>query len=210
MPFITFEGIEGSGKSTQLRLLHEAYGDRLLITQEPGGTPLGVAIRAILLDRRHHAMTATTELLLYLADRAQHVESLVRPALAEGRTVVSDRYLETTFAYQGYGRGIPQETIRTLGRVATGGLTPDLIVLLDVPVDVGLARVGKRGAHDRLEAEVREFHERVAAGYRQLVAESPERWLIIDGTLPSPNIHERLVAEANRRGLMPKDTHAVR
>lgn len=210
MPFITLEGIEGSGKSTQLRLLQEAYGDQILLTQEPGGTPLGVAIRAILLDRRHHEMTATTELLLYLADRAQHVESLIRPALAQGRTVVSDRYLETTFAYQGYGRGISQETIRNLGRVATGGLTPDLIVLIDVPVEVGLARVGKRGVHDRLEAEVREFHERVAAGYRELVAENPERWLIVDGTLPSPNIHQRLVAEAERRKLLPKGSHGVR
>ncbi len=193
-----------------MRLLQEAYGDRLLLTQEPGGTPLGVAIRSILLDRRHHAMTSTTELLLYLADRAQHVESLLRPALAEGRTVVSDRYLETTFAYQGYGRGIPAETIRSLGRVATGGLTPDLIVLLEVPVETGLARVGKRGAHDRLESEVREFHERVAAGYRRLAAEDPGRWQIIDGTLPSPHIHEHIVAEAERRGLMPARPHGVR
>jgi dTMP kinase len=210
MPFITLEGIEGSGKSTQMRLLAERFGSGIELTQEPGGTPLGVAIRAILLDRKHHEMTATTELLLYLADRAQHVESKVRPALAKGRSVVSDRYLETTFAYQGFGRGIPAETIRTLGRIATGGLRPDLIVLIEVPVAVGLARVGKRGVHDRLEAEVRDFHERVAAGYRALVAEEPERWLVVDGTKASSWIHDQIVNECARRGLLPAERHGVR
>ena len=210
VPFITLEGIEGSGKSTQMRLLRDAYGERILLTQEPGGTALGVAIRAILLDRKHHEMTATTELLLYLADRAQHVESLVRPALERGLTVISDRYLETTFAYQGYGRGIPAETIETLGRIATGGLRPDLIVLLDVPVEVGLARVGKRGIHDRLEAEVREFHERVRAGYQQLVRDAPERWLVVDGTRAWSWIHDQIVAECARRGLLPQGAHGVR
>lgn len=204
MPFITLEGIDSSGKSTQMRLLQEAYGDRVLLTQEPGGTPLGEEIRRILLDRRHHEMTANTEMLLYFADRAQHVERKVRPALAEGRTVISDRYVETTLAYQGFGRGIPRDVILALARIATGGLSPDLVVLLDVPVETGLARVTKRGGEDRLEAEVREFHDRVHAGYHALAAAAPERWLVLDGTLPSAAIHERLVSEAERRGLMPK------
>jgi dTMP kinase len=210
MPFITFEGVEGSGKTTQLRLLGERFGARVVLTQEPGGTPLGAAIRAILLDRRHHEMTATAELLLYAADRAQHVERVVRPALQEGRTVVSDRYVESTLAYQGLGRGLSEPVIRTLSQIATAGLLPDLIVLLEVPVDVGLGRVGRRGVEDRLEAELREFHERVAAGYRSLAATEPGRWLVLDGTEPPSFLHERIVDEALRRQLLPAEASAVR
>jgi dTMP kinase len=210
MPFITLEGIEGSGKSTQLGLLERAWGPGLLLTQEPGGTPIGSEIRETLLRRRPERMAATAELLLYFADRAQHVEEKIRPALERGLTVVSDRYVDSTRAYQGYGRGLPLETIDTLWRIATGGLVPDLTLLLDVGVEQGLARVGKRGGEDRLESERREFHERVRAGYHALAAAEPRRWAVIDASGDALVIHGRIVAELAWRGLRPTEWHAVR
>jgi dTMP kinase len=131
------------------------------------------------------------------------VEELVRPALAQGRLVVTDRYVDSTRAYQGYGRGLSHETIDTLWRIATGSLRPDLCVLLDLPVELGLLRVGKRGAEDRLESEVREFHDRVRDGYHSLVKAEPDRWLVLDGAAEPKETHARLVAEIRKRGLEP-------
>jgi len=202
VPFITFEGIEGSGKSTQARRLAERLGPAALLTAEPGGTPLGRALRAVLLDPARRGMTATTELLLYFADRAQHVAEVIRPGLAAGRVVICDRHVESSLAYQGYGRGLPLAAIRALATLATGGLRPDVIVLIDVPIEVGLGRVGRRGKHDRLEAEVREFHERVRAGYLELLAAEPERWLRLDGTAPAEDVFASMWGVLGARGLL--------
>jgi dTMP kinase len=202
MPFITFEGIEGCGKSTQAQRLAQRLGSRAVVTREPGGTAIGRAIRDVLLDPANSAMAPTTELLLYFADRAQHVAEVVRPALAQGRIVVSDRYVETSLAYQGYGRGLPLPAIRTLAELATGGLRPDAIVLFDVPVEVGLARMRQRGAQDRLEAEQVDFHERVRAGYEELVANEPQRWLRVDGRGSADVVFESLWRALAGRGLV--------
>jgi dTMP kinase len=192
MPFVSFEGIEGSGKSTLLRRLADRVGPGAVVTREPGGTAIGRGIRKVLLDPANRAMAATTELLLYFADRAQNLAEVVRPALDEGRLVLCDRHVESSLAYQGYGRGLSLDAIRDLAALATDGLRPDLIVLLDVPVEVGLARVSRRGAHDRLESELVEFHQRVRAGFLALAAAEPSRWLRLDGMLPEQAVFHAL------------------
>jgi dTMP kinase len=209
MPFIVLEGIEGSGKSTQSRRLAEALGPDVVVTQEPGGTSIGRSVRDLLLDRRNTVMADETELLLYFADRAQHVRELVLPALRAGRLVISDRYVQSTIAYQGYGRGIRLETIDALWQIATGGLRPDLLVLLDVPIELGLERVRERGAANRLEIEQRAFYERVQAGYRRMVAEDPERWIVVDGTADPGTVTPVLLEAIEARGLLARP-HGVR
>ena len=186
------EGIEGSGKSTLMERLGEILGEDAVVTKEPGGTPIGRAVRQVLLDPASQSMTPVAELLLYFADRAQNVAEVVRPGLAAGRLVLCDRYVESSLAYQGYGRGLPREQILSLAELATGGLRPDLIVLIDVPVDVGLERVLRRGAHDRLESEQRAFHERVRQGYFELMEADPARWLRLDGAPDSETVFESL------------------
>jgi len=202
MPFITFEGIEGCGKSTQAQRLADRLGSRAVVTREPGGTAIGRAVREVLLDPASRGMAPVTELLLYFSDRAQHMVEVVRPALAQGRIVVCDRHVESSLAYQGYGRGLPLHAIRALAELATGGVRPDAIVLFDVPVELGLARARKRGAQDRLEAEPSEFHERVRAGYEALLAQEPERWLRVDGRGSADAVFESLWRTLASRGLV--------
>ena len=203
MPFITLEGMEGCGKSTQARRLAQRLGPAAVVTKEPGGTAIGLAIRQILLDRSIQGLVPAAELLLYFADRAQHVAEVMQPALAQGRLVVCDRYVESSLAYQGYGRGLSLEAIRQVAELATGGLRPDLIVLLELPIEEGLARVGRRGGHDRMESEVREFYERVWSGYQELLAREPSRWVRVSGEGTEDAVAERLWTMLETRGFLP-------
>jgi len=193
--FITFEGIEGSGKSTQMTLLANYLSSRgydVTTTREPGGTPIGEAIRAVLLNPDFTEMDYRTEVLLYAADRAQHVAELVKPALARGSIVISDRYLDSTIAYQHYGRGLPLDFILEVNEQATEGIKPDLTLLLTVPVEIGLKRATKTIA-DRIEREDVEFHERVEKGFQELAKREPERWRVIDGMSTVDEIHTLII-----------------
>ena len=208
MPLITFEGMEGCGKSTQAKLLARALGPDAVLTQEPGGTAIGRAIRRLLLDPANRAMSAEAEVLLFFADRAQHVAEVIRPALAAGKIVISTRYVDTSLAYQGYGRGLDLDRIRSVAVLATGGLRPDLTLFFDLPLEIGLARVVRRGGRDRLEAEVREFHERVRNGYLELAAAEPDRWIRIDASGSEADVEARTRAAVEARGLAP--SHGLR
>lgn len=176
---VALEGIDGCGKSTQARRLADAID--AVLTREPGGTDLGRALRAVLLEPSDAVVSDRAEALLLAADRAQHVSEVIGPALASGRWVVTDRFSASTLAYQGSGRGLDRGELDTLVGWATGGLAADLNVLIDVPVDVAVAR--RAGiAPDRLEGLDRDFHERVRSAYREMAADGPNLWLVVDGT----------------------------
>ena len=175
---IVLEGGDACGKSTQAQLLAEALG--AVVTHEPGATPVGRRIRAVVLDAALEALDPRAEALLLAADRAQHAAEVLRPALAAGRDVVSDRFTGSSLAYQGFGRGLDVGELRRLSAWATDGIEADLVILLDVPPDVAHSR--QTTAPDRLEAEEAGFHERVAEGFRALAAAEPERWAVVDGT----------------------------
>ncbi|MDN5346539.1 MAG: dTMP kinase [Clostridia bacterium] len=185
-PFITLEGIDGSGKSTQADLL-SAYlgrcGWAVVRTREPGGTALGEQIRRLVLETATGNLNERAELLLYLADRAQHVAEVIWPALQSGKAVVCDRFGDSSLAYQGYARGLGLELIQRLNRFAAGGLEPDLTLYLDVPVEIGLRRRHRdrrKNGLDRIEKETLEFHQRVRAGFLELARREPERFRLID------------------------------
>ena len=199
--FITVEGIEGSGKSTQIKLLArylETGGRAVTLTREPGGTPIGDEVRKILLDPVHTALDPKAELLLYAASRAQHIREIILPALEAGRIVLCDRFSDATLAYQGYGRGLDRELIRSLDHVATGGLRPDLTLLLDIETANGLSRARGRNSSSGLDAEARfenealSFHERVRKGYLLLAKEEPERFQVIDASLSPENVQAEI------------------
>ena len=199
---ITFEGIEGSGKSTHLRLLARALreaGHHVVETREPGGTALGQTLRDVLLAPSSTPPEPLAELLLYCADRAQHAVEVIRPALAAGRIVLCDRFSDSTIAYQGYGRGLDLDTVRALDARARDGLEPDLTFLLDCSPEAGLARAHKRSSTgDRFEQEALAFHEAVRRGFHDLAAAAPARYRVIDSTPPAAEVGERIRAEMLR------------
>jgi dTMP kinase len=185
--FITLEGPEGSGKSSQLPDLAEflrGQGWDVLTTREPGGTPIGDQIRQILMRLDNQELHPRTEILLFLASRAQLVEQVIKPALREGKLVLSDRFGDSTLAYQGYGHGIDLATLRAMLDFATDMLKPDLTLLLDVDVEIGLQRKRKEDEWNRLDAYELAFHQRVREGYHELCRQEPERWRVIDAMQP--------------------------
>ena len=183
--FITVEGIEGAGKSTQIDVIRrflEEHGIRVVMTREPGGTPFGEALRELLLDPANRGMSSDTELLLVFAARAEHLHKVILPALTSGDWVLSDRFTDATFAYQGGGRGIEAARIAALEDWVQGELRPDLTLLLDVPVEAGMSRIANRGQVDRFEREDREFFQRIRTRYLQRAAAEPQRFRHIDAT----------------------------
>jgi len=199
--FITFEGIEGSGKSTQIVLLANyltAHNRSVTLTREPGGTAIGDQVRRILLDPSNTILVPRAELLLYAAARAQHLEELIRPELEAGKTVLCDRFSDATLAYQGYGRGLDPELIQGLDRIVSEGVTPDLTILLDVDPVVGLSRARGRNSSRGLESEARfeneaiAFHERVRQGYLTRAKQEPCRFRLIDASQTPDEIQNKV------------------
>jgi len=201
--FISFEGIEGSGKTTQVELLIHVLkvkGYECLATREPGATKIGHKIRGILLDAANSDMLPLTELLLYEADRAQHVHEVIKPSLAAGKVIVSDRFFDATTAYQGYARGYDLALIQQIHQIVLGGLRPDLTLILDLPVQVGLERAWQRIhsrsgdlPEDRFEKEALAFHERVRQGYLTLARDEPKRFRVIDADRDPQIVHGEIV-----------------
>ena len=193
--FITLEGPEGSGKTSHIPYLVEYLREKghiVFPTREPGGTSIGEQIREVIHDLKNVEMHARTETLLYQAARAQIVEEVIRPRLAAGEIVISDRYYDSTIAYQGYGHQQDLDQVRALVKYATGGLTPDLTILLDLDVEIGLKRKKKDNEWNRLDAYTVEFHQRVRAGYLEMVKQEPKRWLILDAGKKWDEVQERL------------------
>jgi|AMWB02.1.fsa_nt_gi dTMP kinase len=192
---ITLEGPEGSGKTSQVPPLAEfltGMGCDVLTTREPGGTPISDQIRRVLVSMENQALHPRTEILLFLAARAQLVEQVIKPALADGKIVLCDRFGDSTLAYQGYGHGLDLGTLRSMLAFATDGLQPDLTLLLDVPVEIGLARKKKDNEWNRLDAYALNFHQRVRLGYHQLAEEEPGRWRVIDATQPKDQVQQAM------------------
>ena len=192
--FITFEGIEGCGKTTQIELLNtylEKKGHKVIKTREPGGTPFGESLRNVFLHAKMKVYPLS-ELLVFMAMRAQHVDELILPALKEGTIVLCDRFTDASYAYQGYGRGIDLSIIETLNRLVTKGIKPDLTILLDCPVEKGLTRKAQSAPMDRFEKEELSFHRKIKKAYEKLAKEDPERFFVIDGTLDIDTIHKTI------------------
>ena len=199
--FVSFEGGDGSGKSTQIRLLAdwlEAGGHGVVLTREPGGTPLGIVLRDAVLHGTH--VDARAEALIYAADRAHHVATVVRPALARGDVVLTDRYTDSAVAYQGAGRELGAQEIHDLNMWAVDGLVPDLTVVVDVSAQEGRRRRGE--VHDRLESEQDAFHESIRAHFLAMAQGNPQRYLVVDGTLPPDEIHAQVLERLRSMGVL--------
>ena len=201
--FITFEGPDGSGKSTQLRMLASALreeGIDIITTREPGGTEIGDQIRAVIMNMKNKAMDPRTELLLFNASRAQLVEELIRPSLAAGKIILCDRYADSTMAYQGYGHGLDRDELRRLLNFATGGLKPDLTLLFDISAEAGLKRrLSNHDEWNRMDDYALQFHERVRGGFHELAAADPERWVVIDADRDPGVIHAEVLDIVKRK-----------
>lgn len=202
--FITFEGIEGSGKSTQIARLSadlEKRGYEVLLTREPGGCPIADQVRSILLHPQNSALVPTAELLLYAAARAQHVSEVIRPALSQGKVVLCDRYTDATFAYQGDGRKLNKDLILSLNLIAAQNTTPDLTLLIDLPVEIGLGRALSReeaqqdSSEGRFEREALDFHQRVREGYLALAHADAQRFKIVDGEQPIADLSKEILTK---------------
>ncbi|OBQ46188.1 dTMP kinase [Halodesulfovibrio spirochaetisodalis] len=201
--FISLEGMEGSGKSTVLKKLHawlESEGHEVLLTREPGGSELGKTLRALLLDAENTDITSEAELFMYLADRAQHVSQVIKPALEAGKVVLCDRYADSTVVYQGYGRGLDPNLLHSFNEVATKGLWPNITLLLDVEPEIGLRRALSRNiekglsrAEGRFEAEAMEFHSRVREGYLTWAALNNKRFAVIDASVTPDEVFDQVV-----------------
>ncbi len=199
--FITFEGIEGCGKSTHVELLAEALRQRrfrLLLTREPGGTEAGARLRDILLEPGV-SLPPMAELLIYLADRVCHLQQVIIPALDTGQIVLCDRFADSTVAYQGFGRQLDLNLVKRWDEQSRAGLKPDLTILLDCPVEVGLRRINRRPQRDRFEREEHGFHKRVRDGFLQLAAAEPERIKLVDATLPIDSVHRTILSIVSER-----------
>ena len=216
--FVTFEGPEGCGKTSQMRQLAAYLRDQgcdVLTTREPGGTPISERVRAIVLDPAHPNMEPTTEFLLFSAARAQHVAEVIRPHLERGGVVLCDRFADSSLAYQGYGYGLDLEARRAITHFATGGLVPDLTLLLDLPVEVGLHRKagGWGDAWNRMEQKQIDYHERVRAGYLAMAADEPERWVTIDATGDMRSVQDAIrrpiLRHLVQRGIVAQDSPAA-
>jgi len=216
--FITFEGIEGCGKTTQLGLMARhlaARGHDVVVTREPGGCPIADRVREILLDAGNKAMAPLTELLLYAAARAQHVAEIIAPALESDHVVLCDRFTDATIAYQGYGRGLDRSVVDELNRLAAGSIRPSLTVLVDCPVEVGLGRAmarinGSTGAREeRFELESLQFHRKVRDGYLKLAKREPERFIVIDGSGTIEQTEAAIISAVLNR-LSPEESDALR
>lgn len=193
--FITLEGIEGAGKTTclqQVQSLIQRSGNELLVTREPGGTPLGEALRQLLLGHRHDGMADDSELLLMFAARAEHLRTKIEPALAKGKWVLCDRFTDATYAYQGGGRQLPVERIQVLEQWVQQGLKPDLTLLLDLPVELGLRRAGGRSEPDRIEKETHDFFERVRNAYLEIADREPQRVKVVDAAQPLEQVQAQI------------------
>ena len=201
--FITFEGPDGGGKTTQLKLLASALreeGIEIITTREPGGTEIGDQIRAVIMNMKNKAMDPRTELLLFNASRAQLVEELIRPSLAAGKIILCDRYADSTMAYQGYGHGLDKDELRRLLNFATGGLKPDLTLLFDISAEAGLKRrLSNHDEWNRMDDYALQFHERVRGGFRELAAADPERWVVIDADRDPGVIHAEVLDIVKRK-----------
>ena len=199
--FITMEGPDGSGKSTQIELLKgylESKGYEIIITREPGGTAISEAIRGVILNKDYTEMGHMTEALLYASARAQLVSEVIKPALEAGKAVISDRFIDSSAVYQGMARGLGVENVYKINEYATQGIMPDLTILLDLPAMVGISRKKDQKELDRMELESLDFHEKVAAGYRDLAKLAPERIYTVDATDSIENIHKEIVDKLNQ------------